>query len=242
VTVAGIAAVAAAAVTVAASSRAGEADRATGACGVERWTVKTLQDRPQLLPVQSVTIAYLATRPRPRSFPAQRLPFERHVFRVEAAVTLARAEDDGDLHLVLESGSSHMIAEAPSPACTSRATAAARTQMTQARRAAAPCARAVVTGVAFFDYFHGQTGIAPNAIELHPILGFRCLATPTRPPPRPSSGGNCAASYPGECIAPPPPDLDCADIPYRDFRVLRNVPYPDPHRFDADHDGIGCET
>jgi hypothetical protein len=33
------------------------------------------------------------------------------------------------------------------------------------------CAR--VTGVAFFDFFHGQTGVAPNAIELHPVLRFR---------------------------------------------------------------------
>jgi len=23
---------------------------------------------------------------------------------------------------------------------------------------------------------HGQTGVAPNAIELHPILGFACLS------------------------------------------------------------------
>ncbi len=30
-------------------------------------------------------------------------------------------------------------------------------------------------GVAFFDFDHGQTGVAPNAIELHPILGFTCL-------------------------------------------------------------------
>jgi hypothetical protein len=32
-----------------------------------------------------------------------------------------------------------------------------------------------VTGVVFFDFDHGQTGVAPNAIELHPILAFRCL-------------------------------------------------------------------
>jgi len=25
------------------------------------------------------------------------------------------------------------------------------------------------------DFDHGQTGVAPNAIELHPILGFTCL-------------------------------------------------------------------
>jgi hypothetical protein len=29
-------------------------------------------------------------------------------------------------------------------------------------------------GVAFFDFDHGQTGVAPNAIELHPILRFAC--------------------------------------------------------------------
>jgi hypothetical protein len=38
------------------------------------------------------------------------------------------------------------------------------------------CGRARVTGVAFFDFDHGQTGVAPNAIELHPILRFRCLS------------------------------------------------------------------
>ena len=27
-----------------------------------------------------------------------------------------------------------------------------------------------VTGVGFFDPIHGQTGVAPNGIELHPIL------------------------------------------------------------------------
>jgi uncharacterized protein DUF1524 len=59
--------------------------------------------------------------------------------------------------------------------------------------------------------------------------------------PGPSSGGTdagCDPAYPTVCIAPPPPDLDCADIPYRRFTVLA----PDPHRFDGDHDGIGCET
>jgi hypothetical protein len=91
-------------------------------------------------------------------------------------VTLDRSEDDGDLHLVLQSGASHMIAESPSPACTARATAYRRRQMRNARRAARICARARVSGVAFFDFKHGQTGLAPNGIELHPILGFACLA------------------------------------------------------------------
>jgi micrococcal nuclease len=53
---------------------------------------------------------------------------------------------------------------------------------------------------------------------------------------------NCAPSYPDVCIPPPPPDLDCSQIPYRNFRVIYTVPQPDPHNFDGDRDGIGCES
>jgi micrococcal nuclease len=61
--------------------------------------------------------------------------------------------------------------------------------------------------------------------------------TTTAPPP-----SNCDPSYPDVCIPSPPPDLDCGEIPYRRFRVIYTVPNPDPHRFDRDHDGIGCES
>jgi micrococcal nuclease len=48
----------------------------------------------------------------------------------------------------------------------------------------------------------------------------------------------CDPSYVGVCIPPPPPDLDCGDIPHRRFRVIGS----DPHGFDRDKDGIGCEA
>ena len=67
-----------------------------------------------------------------------------------------------------------MIAEAPSPSCDPHATAFRRRQMRTARSEVRLCAHARVTGVAFFDFDHGQTGVAPNAIELHPILAFHC--------------------------------------------------------------------
>lgn len=53
----------------------------------------------------------------------------------------------------------------------------------------------------------------------------------------PAPGGNCDPAYPTVCIPPSPPDLDCGDITFRRFTVLP----PDPHSFDGDHDGIGCE-
>jgi hypothetical protein len=144
-------------------------------CGIERWSVKTLQDRPLLLPARTTTVKYLTSLPAPADLPYTRLLFERHVFHVTAAVSLVRAEADGDLHLVLRDGALHMIAEAPESSCVAGATPARRTQMQTARAAVRLCARAEVTGVAFFDFKHGQTGVAPNAIELHPILAFHCL-------------------------------------------------------------------
>lgn len=64
--------------------------------------------------------------------------------------------------------------------------------------------------------------------------------SPTASPPAtltPTATPNCHPSYPGVCIHPPPPDLNCDDIPYRNFSVLP----PDPHGFDRDGDGVGCE-
>jgi predicted outer membrane repeat protein len=48
---------------------------------------------------------------------------------------------------------------------------------------------------------------------------------------------NSDPSYPTVCIPPPPPDLDCSDIPYKNFKVL--PPYP--HNFDGDGNGIRRE-
>ncbi len=48
---------------------------------------------------------------------------------------------------------------------------------------------------------------------------------------------DCDAAYPSVCIPPPPPDLDCSQIRERNFKVEA----PDPHHFDRDGDGVGCE-
>jgi endonuclease YncB( thermonuclease family) len=53
-----------------------------------------------------------------------------------------------------------------------------------------------------------------------------------------AGGRGCDPAYPGVCIPSPPPDLDCADVRFHDFRVLP----PDPQNFDGDHNGRGCET
>lgn len=47
----------------------------------------------------------------------------------------------------------------------------------------------------------------------------------------------CDPSYPELCL-PSFPDLDCADVGARRFTVYP----PDPHGFDGDYDGVGCES
>jgi micrococcal nuclease len=71
--------------------------------------------------------------------------------------------------------------------------------------------------------------------------GGAAPSAPATPPTTVASGpyaGTCDPSYPTVCIPPAPPDLDCGDIPDRRFTVLA----PDPHRFDRDRNGIGCES
>jgi hypothetical protein len=57
-------------------------------------------------------------------------------------------------------------------------------------------------------------------------------------PAQPPATGTCDPSYPTVCIPPYLPDLDCGDIGHKRFQVLP----PDPHGFDRDGDGIGCES
>jgi len=55
-----------------------------------------------------------------------------------------------------------------------------------------------------------------------------------------TAGGNdsCHPSYPDTCIPPPPPNLNCDDVEDTNFEVVGS----DPHGFDGDNDGIGCES
>jgi len=68
---------------------------------------------------------------------------------------------------------------------------------------------------------------------------------PDVPTPRPwptatatPTADQCDPSYPTVCIHHPPLDLDCADIKHKNFQVVS----PDPHVFDPDKNGVGCES
>ncbi len=159
----------------------------TGSCGVERWPVKTGTDadaaKITLQSTTPTTIADLAARPAPATLPQNNrvAPTETTVFRVSATLTQYKLENDSDYHLVLNDGAGHtMITEIPDPACVgsssplltsikkARAAFDARyTVKTTFQSANIPV---TVTGVGFFDFLHGQTGVAPNGVELHAVL------------------------------------------------------------------------
>jgi endonuclease YncB( thermonuclease family) len=77
----------------------------------------------------------------------------------------------------------------------------------------------------------GRDKIAPD-IDCDP-----CIEDPSLPECTPPPDDDCDSSYPDTCIPSPPPDLDCDDISSRNFKVTGS----DPHGFDGDNDGIGCE-
>ena len=68
--------------------------------------------------------------------------------------------------------------------------------------------------------------------------GIGCETGSPSDPVEPTKEINCDPSYPDVCIASYPPDLNCGDIGYSNFRVIGS----DPHGFDRDNDGIGCES
>lgn len=179
---------------------AGSPDRpahASAVCGVERWSVKTLSDsgvsQVNFNP-KDTTISALRAIPAPHvGFSTPRIAgVETTTYRVKAKLLEFKIEDDRDVHLVIAPSSSPlktMIVEFPDTACPGARSSPKKTQMKSVRAAllagCGPASKsaftdlqgsATITGVGFFDVKHGQTGVAPNGIELHPVLALSKLS------------------------------------------------------------------
>ena len=158
-------------------------------CGVERWSVKTGTDADvgliNLASSTAQTIVTMRSWTAPNPIPANNRvsPFETTQWVLNATLTQYKLESDSDYHLVLSDASGNtMIAEIPSPSCVgagspfgpgitnSRNQFDARfTATTSFQTANIPVQ---IRGVGMFDFLHGQTGVAPNGIEIHPVLNI----------------------------------------------------------------------
>jgi len=166
-------------------------------CGVERWHIKTLDDAywntvnwtPSL-----VSVSTLAAAPVPTGFSSgndttRYAPYETQSYTVRAVLVGWKKETDQDFHIVIadpNAPSTTMIIEPPDPTCSMACASGFQNYYTSVRAKLVACfgnppsaftnfASGIVvdvTGVAYFDPLHGQTGVAPNGIELHPLLSL----------------------------------------------------------------------
>src|SRR5438045_867687 len=134
-------------------------------CGVERWSVKTGTDPDaglvNLNSPTSTTIVNLRAFTTPNPIPANNRvsPAETTEWVINGTLTLYKLESDSDYHLVIQDAAGITNARSEFNA---RLTAT-----TSFQTANIPVQ---IKGVGMFDFPHGQTGAAPNQIELHPIL------------------------------------------------------------------------
>jgi hypothetical protein len=157
------------------------------ACGVERWSVKTGTD-PQASSVNlgsyiSSTIYNFHQSTRPSSLPSNGRvsPRETTQYRLSGTLTKYVRESDSDYHLVIkDSAGRTMIIELPASNCVgagspfgtgiSRARSQFDARFTATTSFKTTSTAITIKGVGFWDYIHGQTGVAPNGIEVHPVL------------------------------------------------------------------------
>jgi hypothetical protein len=177
----------------------------SGYCGVERHQVKDLLDGFVPHQPQDASITTLRALPVPAGAAAGRTQAEKTTYRVEADATAYKIEADSDVHLAIADPadpSATMIAEFPAASCLAQSSQAPQMEAARADMINAlgdpptgssytdlnppPCV--TLTGIAFYDRIHGQRGVAPNGIELHPVLAFQAgCGTPAPPPTTPTT-------------------------------------------------------
>jgi hypothetical protein len=165
-------------------------------CGTERWRVKTLAGTGAAdvnFSPQTATVRKLMKESAPQSLSDTRreTAVEQQTVQVKALVIGYKREPDGDLHIVIADLSDPeitMIVEIPdAEKCSFACSSAHAEEFRVARKAfldgikdhkATKCFRTMqeddveitMTGVPMFDRLHGQTGVAENGLELHPLL------------------------------------------------------------------------
>lgn len=162
------------------------------ACGVERQSVKVLADPAakglhRKKPSPTTIEAIRAIRAPPRwSGRLARLPVERRLVVVEGWIQGYKLEADNDLHVVLADKEGRtIVTEYPADGCTARSyapglQAQARAallavlppRVSSSYRILAVPLHVRITGPVFLDKVHGQTGVAPNGGEVHPVIRF----------------------------------------------------------------------
>ena len=161
--------------------------------GIERWDVKTLTDKDSskinFTPIESTVSDLIETK----------VPFEKignnsprtgnefNVYSITVHITFYKYEADKDIHIVvcdLNDKNKTMICEIPDATCPQIKSSSHVKEIEEVAKEFLSFKKTahsiqegtyVLTGVGFYDKLHGQTGLAPNGIELHPLLSIKKL-------------------------------------------------------------------
>jgi hypothetical protein len=170
---------------------------ATAQCGKERWNVKTLSDKDTLkvdfTHVIKTTVNTQSILPKPLKIPKNmpRQNTECNVYSIDCYIIEYKKESDKDIHIVLRDLKTNatMVAEIPSPKCpevqnTSRYKKFDELYSWFTYNVGKPTSKfktlprplkVRITGVGFYDFIHGQHGMAPNGREIHPVLSIKII-------------------------------------------------------------------
>ena len=159
-------------------------------CGKERWQVKSLSDPDTVFinfqDVINSSISEQINMPAPDGRQSIRLASETSLYFIEAYILGFAEEKDRDIHIIVADINTDetMVVEIVNPICsdvkaTSREAIFKDLYNWFVTNIGTPkhkfhyleeCIYVNIVGIGFWDYIHGQKGMAGNGRELHPVL------------------------------------------------------------------------
>lgn len=180
--------------------------------GTERWSEKVFTDadagsidfaHPHISGITHIVGLPTVT---PGSSQARILP-QDSVYTITCKITEFRPESDSDCHLVCTDGVNTMVCEVPDPGCSSVAASPKVADFITCRdwvhknlgyviNTSVNIPTVVITGVSYYDPPHGQSGAAPNNMELHSVIDIHFQSVTGIPDLTPVTGVNV---FPNPC-------------------------------------------
>lgn len=158
-------------------------------CGEERWAIKTLSDPDTTLinfdTIVQTSIEEQISLPKPLKVKGARMLSETTQYELTAYITGYKLEADRDIHIVIsDEENNEMVVEIVDPECESVKETSRYQQLTDLRswfydnvgrpvprfKVLAQPIEVVITGIGYYDFIHGQKGMAKNGREIHPVL------------------------------------------------------------------------
>ena len=162
-------------------------------CGIERWKIKTLSDADTIFvnfdTIRKSSVQEQISFNAPYGKLGSRLASETTVYSIDCFIIGFANEDDKDIHIIVEDVNTDetMVIEIVKPECldvqnTSRYEALKRLYEWFTNNVGIPRHSftflkehklVTITGIGFWDFLHGQKGMANSGREIHPVLSMQ---------------------------------------------------------------------